>query len=137
MKPSSLIIVAAAVVIALAACEQSSTGNQSQTGRNRFGYRGTVENADQTQFATPTPTPDAYETPAPIDQTAAATPTPTPAVPSTPTTGREIAYGTPGPGKPGFVTSPHSPYAGYVDVRGFPPGTEVKCPYSGKIFLVP
>lgn len=137
MKPSSLIIVAAAAVIALAACEQTSTGNQSQNGRNRFGYRGTVENADQTQFATPTPTPNAYETPAPADQTAAATPSPTPAAHSTPTTGREIAYGTPVPGKPGFVTSPHSPYAGYVDVRGFPPGTEVKCPYSGKIFLVP
>jgi hypothetical protein len=50
---------------------------------------------------------------------------------------RDISYGTPVPGKSGFVTSPHSPYAGYVDVRGFPPGTEVKCPYSGKIFLVP
>ena len=43
----------------------------------------------------------------------------------------------PVPGKPGFVTSPHSPAAGYVDVRGFPPGSEVKDPYSGKIFLVP
>jgi hypothetical protein len=46
-------------------------------------------------------------------------------------------YGKQVPGKPGFVTSPHSPYSGYVDVRGFPPGTEVKDPYTGKIFLVP
>jgi len=30
------------------------------------------------------------------------------------------------PGKPGFVTSPQSPDAGSVDVRGFPAGTEVK-----------
>ena len=48
-----------------------------------------------------------------------------------------FATPTPVPGKPGFVTSPHSPTAGYVDVKGFPPGSEVKDPYSGKIFLVP
>ena len=46
-------------------------------------------------------------------------------------------YGAPVPGLPGFATSPHAPYAGYVDLRGFPSGTEVKCPYTGKTFLAP
>ena len=48
-----------------------------------------------------------------------------------------LAYGKPVPGKPGLVTSPYSPDGGYIDVRGFAPGTPVKDPYSGKIFLTP
>jgi hypothetical protein len=48
-----------------------------------------------------------------------------------------LRYGTPVPGKQGLVTSPFSPDSGYIDVRGFPPGTEVKDPYTGKIFLTP
>lgn len=76
------------------------------------------------------------ETNNPATNAAAANPfaTPTPVPAAAP---RDLPYGTPVPGKPGFVTSPHSQTAGYVDVRGFPPGSEVKDPYSGKIFLVP
>ena len=49
----------------------------------------------------------------------------------------DLRYGIPVPGKDGFVTSPFAPNSGYVDVRGVPPGTEVKDPYSGKTFLTP
>jgi hypothetical protein len=51
--------------------------------------------------------------------------------------GDDLRYGTPVPGKNGFVTSPFSPDAGYIDVRGFSPGTPVKDPYTGKVFLTP
>jgi hypothetical protein len=48
-----------------------------------------------------------------------------------------LPYGTPVPGKPGLVTSPFAPDAGYVQVLGFPAGTPVEDPYTGKIFLTP
>ncbi len=41
------------------------------------------------------------------------------------------------PGKPGFLTSPFAPEAGEIDVRGLPPGTEIKDPHTGKHFFVP
>jgi hypothetical protein len=46
-------------------------------------------------------------------------------------------YAIPVPNKPGFVTSPYSPKSGYVDIRGFPSGTKVKDPYTGKVFITP
>jgi hypothetical protein len=49
----------------------------------------------------------------------------------------DLPYGIPVPGKQGLVTSPFSPDSGYIDVRSFPPGTEVKDPYTGKSFLTP
>jgi hypothetical protein len=49
---------------------------------------------------------------------------------------RLVPEGIPVPGKPHLVESPYSP-GKYVDVEGFPPGTEVKDPYTDKIFLVP
>ena len=63
-----------------------------------------------------------------------------PPTPST-TTSTKVAkgdypYGIPVPGKPHVVESPYSP-GKYIDVEGFPPGTEVKDPYTGKIFRVP
>ena len=47
---------------------------------------------------------------------------------STNVTKSELKYGTPVPGRKGLVTSPFSSDAGYIDVRGFPPGTAVKDP---------
>jgi hypothetical protein len=49
----------------------------------------------------------------------------------------DLRYGVPVPNKPGFVISPYSPNAGYVDIRGFSSGTEVKDPYTGKVFITP
>lgn len=88
-----------------------------------------------------------------VDYPPQSMPTPPPAPTPTPTTSqppvrpasvapnksskRDIPYAIPVPNKPGFVTSPFAPRAGYVDVRGFPSGTEVTDPYTGKIFLTP
>jgi hypothetical protein len=40
-------------------------------------------------------------------------------------------------GKPGVVYSPYAPYAGEVDVRGEPAGKTMRCPFTGKPFIVP
>ena len=61
---------------------------------------------------------------------------PPPAAAPTKVAKGDYPYGVPVPGKPHLVESPYSP-GKYIDVEGFPPGTEVKDPYTDKIFLVP
>ena len=74
--------------------------------------------------------PEATETPEPVTTRIASS------VPAQ-RTRTDLPSGVPVPNKPGFVISPYSPNAGYVDIRGFPTGAEVKDPYTGKVFITP
>lgn len=87
----------------------------------------------QQPFNPNAPPPPEVTPPGPENTTAAA---PAPTAQSTRTERGDHPYGIPVPGKPHVVESPFSP-GKYVDVEGFPPGTEVKDPYTQKIFLVP
>jgi len=90
---------------------------------------GTVSPPASSSASTATTSPSTSTT----TPTSTTTTTPPPAADS-----QGYQYGIPVAGKPGFVRSPYtSPDAGLVDVRGFPPGTQVKDPYTGGIFLVP
>jgi hypothetical protein len=137
----ALIFISAASILFLAAC--GSDDDQTTQHKHKFGYPPdtTTETAPPDQEVPPGP----EETANPAN-TGPIAPTPPPPPPPAPDTtpsptatgpSGNIPYGTPVAGKAGFVTSPYAPGNGYVDVRGYPPGTEVKDPYTGKVFLVP
>jgi hypothetical protein len=99
--------------------------------------KGDQPSADYPPSPTATPTLTPILTPTPTATLSQPPIRPASAPPQNRNSKRDMPYGIPVPNKPGFVTSPFSPKSGYVDVRGFPSGTEVKDPYSGKTFLTP
>ena len=139
----AFIILSAVTFIFLTACE--SDDSQKPNSRHQFGYNpdtGTQvgPGGDTGTTQPPSGVPDNG---GPIAPPPPPPPSSTPPSTANPNTGapavqkKDYPYAQPVPGKPGFVTSPYAPYSGYVDVRGFPPGTEVKDPYTQKVFLVP
>lgn len=108
------------VALVFVSCRDDERDNEG----SRYGHNPYVQ-------YTPPPTPPEVTPQPTVDVFVAPSPTPTTEV------AKDHPYATPVAGKQGFVVSPHAPYSGYVDVRGYPPGMEVKCPYTGKVFLVP
>ena len=51
--------------------------------------------------------------------------------------GEKSLAGIPVPDKPGFLRSPYTQNQAVIDVRGFPSGTEVVDPATGKMFVTP
>ncbi len=138
-----LLIPACAVLAAIGFSSCAEVEKDRDADRaSRFGYAGDDASTRTTSTTTSTvrqvgPAPTTTSTTVVDTPPSVTTITPDTAVVVDTAVKKDYPYGTPVSGKAGFVTSPHAPYSGYVDVRGFPPGTEVKDPYTGKIFLVP
>lgn len=89
--------------------------------------------------AKPVETPQVATTP-PAPTKPAPAPAPekmTTAPPAASPPAAKLPFGAAITGRPGFVNSPYAEKHQLVDVTGLAVGTEVKCPYTGKLFLVP
>jgi len=133
MKPFVIPTVCAAAAVFLGACDgPQPTRPADRSGFHPAGDAQPAANPD-VHPADPAVTPHAPEP----SKTAETSAKPSAPIPPPPAAEGKLLYGKPVPGKPGFVFNPYDDSKGYIDVRGFPPGTEVKDPVSGKNFLVP
>jgi len=102
-------------------------------GRERRGATSPTESPAVSPSPSPSPSPIAAK----VATLGGPSVRPAASAPPSQSGKRDVPFGIPVPGRRGFVTSPFAPKEGYVDVRGFPPATEVTDPYTGKIFLTP
>ncbi len=113
---------------------QPQQPKQPKQPARRTAKKGSPADANSptpTLQPSPSESPTAIATPAPLSERRAL------AAPQSGATRADLPYAVPVSGRPGFVTSPYAPTLGLVDVRDFASGTEVKDPYTGKIFLTP
>ena len=136
MKFSLLLALLAAFL--LASCSEEPPPPTTHHRPARYPATQTAEYPPQQQPFNPNG--PVQPTSSPPAEVTTASPPPTAAPPTkvapTKVAKGDYPYGIPVPGKPHLVESPYSP-GKYIDVEGFPPGTEVKDPYTDKIFLVP
>src|SRR5205809_7415421 len=132
-----LITLAAVALIATSKADAGSIGDFFKALGNSIAHPGQTKKPappkaptkksktkanEQTADFPPPPVPTPPPAPTPMATTIQPPVRPASA-PPTKSAKRDIPYAIPVPNKPGFVTSPFAPKAGYVDVRGFPSGT--------------